>query len=93
MSAASATTVPDAYTVYIEPPAQAGSLTITNKWALGVNGNLHVIGSIKFAGTNSTGAGTASLSTNCPAVTATAPYTWLTAISSDGSTVYIPCWK
>jgi hypothetical protein len=50
-------------------------------------------GLMKFAGTNSTGAGSAALGANCPAVTATAPYTWIKAISSDGSTVYIPCWK
>lgn len=47
----------------------------------------------KFAGTNSTGAGTALLSTNCPAVTATAPYTWISATAADGSTVFIPAWK
>jgi K319L-like, PKD domain len=50
-------------------------------------------GLIKFAGTNSTGAGSALLGANCPAVTATAPYKWLQAQSADGSTVYIPCWK
>lgn len=40
-----------------------------------------------------TGAGSAALGSNCPAVTATAPYKWFKATSSDGSTVYIPCWK
>lgn len=50
-------------------------------------------GIIKFAGTNSTGATTALLSTNSPAVTGTAPYTWLTVVTSDGSTGYIPVWK
>lgn len=49
-------------------------------------------GPIKY-GTNTTGAGTALLSTNCPAVTVAAPYTWITAISSDGSTVFLPAWK
>jgi hypothetical protein len=43
--------------------------------------------------TNSTGAGTALLGTNCPAVTVSAPYTWFKCISSDGSTVYLPAWK
>jgi hypothetical protein len=47
----------------------------------------------KFAGTNTTGAGSAALGANSPAVTNTAPYTWVKAISSDGSTVYIPAWK
>lgn len=53
---------------------------------------------VSFDGTlryykNTTGAGTALLGTNSPAVTNTAPYTWLTMTSSDGSTVYIPAWK
>lgn len=42
---------------------------------------------------NATGAGSAALGANCPAVTATAPYTWLKLMSSDGSTVYAPVWK
>lgn len=45
------------------------------------------------AGNETTGAGTALLSTNCPAVTPTAPYKWLTVILSDASTAYIPVWK
>jgi hypothetical protein len=47
----------------------------------------------KFGGPNATGSGVASLGSNCPAVTATAPYTWIQAFSNDGSTVYIPCYK
>jgi hypothetical protein len=43
--------------------------------------------------TVATGAGSAALGANCPATTATAPYTWLKLISSDGSTVYVPAWK
>jgi hypothetical protein len=39
------------------------------------------------------GAGSAALGANCPATTATAPYTWLKALASDGSTVYLPAWK
>lgn len=39
------------------------------------------------------GSGSASLGTNCPAVTLTAPYTWVTMQVSDGSTVYCPAWK
>jgi hypothetical protein len=42
---------------------------------------------------NSTGSGTASLGSNSPASTLTAPYTWLKFKSSDGSTVYVPAWK
>ena len=41
----------------------------------------------------STGSGAAALGSNCPASTATAPYTWIKTTSSDGSTVYIPAWK
>jgi len=40
-----------------------------------------------------TGSGSALLGSNCPAVTATAPYTWIKMISSDGSTVYVPAFK
>lgn len=47
----------------------------------------------KFAGTNTTGSGSALLGANSPATTNTAPYRWIQAQSSDGSTVYIPCWK
>lgn len=47
----------------------------------------------QFAGTNTTGAGSASLGANCPAVTPTAPYTWIQVKTADGSTVFIPAWK
>jgi len=47
----------------------------------------------KFAGTNTTGAGTALLGANSPAVTNTAPYTWIRIVTSDGSTAFIPVWK
>lgn len=40
-----------------------------------------------------TGAGTPLLGTNSPAVTNTAPYTWIKFTTSDGSTVYVPAWK
>ena len=42
---------------------------------------------------NATGSGSALLGANSPAVTVSAPYTWFTMMSSDGSTVYIPAWK
>lgn len=45
------------------------------------------------AGNEATGAGTALLGSNCPAVTVTAPYTWVKMVSSDGSTVYVPAYK
>lgn len=54
----------------------------------------HFAGVIQTAAAQeSTGAGTALLSTNCPASTVSAPYTWLKFKTSDNSTVYIPCWK
>ena len=47
----------------------------------------------KFGGTNTAASTAALLGSNCPAVTCTAAYTWVEAVSSDGSTVYIPVWK
>jgi len=47
----------------------------------------------RFNGTNSTGAGSSLLGANSPATTLTAPYTWISVITSDGSTAYVPCWK
>lgn len=72
----------------------------SNNWGIYVNdnnsyfgGNVKVTGQVEFYGTNTTGSGSAALGSNCPAATASAPHTWIKAISSDGSTVYIPCWK
>lgn len=48
---------------------------------------------IKFGGTNTTGSGSAALGSNSPAITNTAPYTWIQVKTSDGSTGYIPVWK
>jgi hypothetical protein len=45
------------------------------------------------ASANSTGGGTALLGANSPAITNTAPYTWLTMVATDGSTIYVPAWK
>ena len=56
-------------------------------------GAINLAGSPKFAGTNSTGAGSALLGANSPAATLTAPYTWATVLAGDGSTCYIPLWK
>jgi hypothetical protein len=54
---------------------------------------LRIVGLPKFAGTNTTGAGSAALGSNSPATTNAQPYTWIKAIAADGSTVYIPAWK
>jgi lysophospholipase L1-like esterase len=61
--------------------------------ALWVNGPAIFAASVKFAGTNTTGSGIASLGSNCPAGIATAPYTWIQALASDGSIVYLPAWR
>jgi hypothetical protein len=48
---------------------------------------------VKWTGTNSTGSTAASWGSNCPAVTCSAPYTWITVTTSDGSTGYMPIYK
>ena len=53
----------------------------------------NLAGKLKFSITNSTGGGSALLGANSPATTLTAPYTWITVITSDGSTGYMPIWK
>lgn len=50
-------------------------------------------GALRYNYGNTTGAGTALLGSNSPASTLSAPFTWLTVISADGSTVYVPAWK
>lgn len=50
-------------------------------------------GVMKLAGENTTGSGSASLGSNSPAVTNSAPYTWARVVTSDGSTGYIPIFK
>ena len=44
-------------------------------------------------GLGSTGAGSASLGANCPAVTPTAPNTWKKVVLDDGAVGYVPVWK
>jgi hypothetical protein len=51
------------------------------------------LGLVKFDATNTTGATATLWGSNCPAVTCTAPYTWITTLAADGSTVYIPVFK
>ena len=48
---------------------------------------------VSSAGNESTGAGSALLGANCPAVTPSAPYKWIEMQTSDGSAVYVPVWK
>lgn len=47
----------------------------------------------QVSGNESTGAGSALLGANCPAVTASAPYKWLKVILSDASVGFVPVWK
>lgn len=65
----------------------SASATSANQFALGTP--LHQV----QISNNTTGAGSAALGANCPATTATAPYTWFKMLSNDGSTVYVPAWK
>jgi hypothetical protein len=51
-----------------------------------------ITGQLKFAA-GTTGSGSAALGANSPAVTNTAPYTWLQVTASDGSQLYVPAWK
>lgn len=92
-------TISTVYGVFIDGGG-ASVGTITSHYSLYVN--TPIAGTTKICayfegpvqyGTNSTGAGTALLSTNCPAVTVSAPYTWIKVITSDNSTAYVPCWK
>ena len=81
---------------FYDQTATTGSTLVTISRGAGQSNTSNVLaidGTLKFGGQNTTGAGSAALSNNCPATTATAPYTWIRAVSSDGSTVYIPCWK
>lgn len=55
--------------------------------------DFRIAGIPQFAGTNTTGSGSASLGANCPAITPTAPYTWIQVKTADGSTAYVPAWK
>jgi len=76
--------------------ATTGATLVTISRGAGQTNTSNVLaidGTLKFGGANSTGAGAALLGSNSPASTLTAPYTWIRAVSSDGSTVYIPCWK
>jgi hypothetical protein len=58
----------------------------------GSAGLMTLTGQLKFAA-GTTGAGSAALGSNSPAVTNTAPYTWLQVTASDGSQLYVPAWK
>jgi hypothetical protein len=81
--------------------ARGERLRVTSSGESIFSGNVTVNGSgmntfagdIKFAGKNLSGSGSASLGANSPATAPSSPYTWIRAVSSDGSTVWIPAWK
>ena len=59
-------------------------------WQINAGGDLQNL----VSANESTGSGTATIgAANCPAVTPSAIYKWLFIKLSDGSSVYIPCWK
>lgn len=85
-----AATITSAYGLYVDTFP-----TVTNKWGVYVadnTANNFFAGKVKY-GTSTTGGGSALLGANSPATINTAPYTWITAIAPDGTTVYIPAWK
>jgi hypothetical protein len=73
--------------------------TVNNAAALAeafrLKGDLSAVfaGIPRFNGTNSTGAGSALLGSNSPASTLSAPYTWISVVTSDGSSGFVPVWK
>jgi len=88
---------------------KTGGGTITNGYGLKVEdvtqastnyaihtgvGIVHHGGPVETAATEeSTGANMVILGNNSPAGVGSAPYTWIQALTSDGSTVYVPVWK
>lgn len=92
------TTVTNAYGISVGDYSGVGSSISYNVYSAGAN-SLNVfegeidVKLVKYTGGNTSGAGSALLGTNSPAVTNTAPYTWITAKAADNSTVYIPAWK
>jgi len=83
------TTVSSSGAVVLATTGTNASITLTPSGT----GNVILSKIPRFNGTNSTGAGSSLLGANSPATTLTAPYTWISVITSDGSTAYIPCWK
>lgn len=57
-----------------------------------VDGLIIVQGRMQF-NDNATGSGSAALGSNCPAITPSAPYTWVKIQTSDGSIAFVPAFK
>lgn len=91
-------TITTAYSLYVGSSGTAG--TITTMYGLYVA--TPSAGTTKICAyfdspiklnASAAGAGVTALGANCPAGNPSVPYTWLTFISPDGSTTYVPCWK
>ena len=80
-------TAAGAVAIGVSTAGVAASATLANQIALGTTAHL-----VKFSN-NTTGTGTALLGSNCPAVTASAPFTWIKLHSKTGTVVYAPVWK
>ncbi len=84
-------------TLYVkDATASTGATTVQFDIGAGQSSTSTILtlgGVVRFNGQNTTGAGSASLGSNSPAVTNTAPYTWIRIVTSDGSTGYFPVWK
>lgn len=87
LGAKASATAAGAVAIGIDSASTGASAGTANQFALGTANHQVQISN------NTTGGGLAALGANCPAVTATAPYTWFKMMSSDGSTVYVPAWK
>ena len=68
--------------------ARAGSGT-THTSAM----TIHPDGVLQYRTSVDSGSGVASMGTNCPAVNAAQPYTWLKMKAPDGTTVYVAAWR
>lgn len=71
-----------------------GSATASvDRLVLRSDGTLELTASPKFGAGNVSGSGVASLGSNCPATTPSAPVTWLRVVTADGGFAFIPCWR
>lgn len=79
--------------LYLDTAAAAGKISIRPNGTAAINFLASFLFESAAAGNETTGAGSAALGTNSPAVTNTAPYKWFKVKTQDGSTAYIPAWK
>lgn len=79
--------------LYLDTASSSGKVSIRPNAAASVEFSTSFMLENALSGNESTGAGSAALGSNSPAVTNTAPYKWFKVKTSDGSTAYIPAWK